>query len=67
MEFEAALTIIETTRAGLLRTDDKVSYLTRLISFYQAYVSALIARGQTDRALEVADSSRGQQLFTASL
>ena len=61
-EFESALTIIETTRAGLLRTDDKVSYLTRLISFYQTYVSALIARGQTDRALEVADSSRGQVL-----
>jgi len=61
-EFEAALTIVETTRAGLLRTDDKVSYLTRLISFYQAYVAALLAQGQTDRALEVADSSRGQLL-----
>ena len=61
-EFEAALTVVETTRAGLLRTDDKVSYLTRLIRFYQEYVSALIARGQTDRALEVADSSRGQLL-----
>jgi CHAT domain-containing protein/tetratricopeptide (TPR) repeat protein len=62
MEFEAALSIIETTRAGLVRTDDKVAYLTRLIRFYQAYVSALISQGQTDRALEVADSSRGQLL-----
>jgi CHAT domain-containing protein len=61
-EFEAALTIVETTRAGLLRTDDKVAYLTRLIAFYQGYVSALIAQGETDRALEVADSSRGQLL-----
>jgi CHAT domain-containing protein len=61
-EFEAALAIVETTRAGLLRTDDKVSYLTRLILFYQDYVSALLAQGQTDRALEVADSSRGQLL-----
>ena len=61
-EFEAALTIIETTRAGLLRTDDKVSYLSRVILFYQDYVTALIAGGQTDRALEVADSSRGQLL-----
>ena len=61
-EYEAALSVIETTRAGLIRTDDKVSYLTRLISFYQEYVSALIAQGQTDRALEVADSSRGQLL-----
>jgi CHAT domain-containing protein len=61
-EFEAALSIIETTRAGLLRTDDKVSYLTRVILFYQDYVSALLAQGQTERALEVADSSRGQLL-----
>ena len=61
-EFEAALSIIESTRAGLSRTDDKVSYLTRLISFYQAYVKALIDQGRTDRALEVADSSRGQLL-----
>ena len=61
-EFEAALTIVETTRAGLLRTDDKVSYLTRLIVFYQEYVSALITEGHSDRALEVADSSRGQLL-----
>ena len=61
-EFEAALRIIETTRAGLMRTDDKISYLTRLISFYQDYVSALLAEGQVERALEVADSSRGQLL-----
>jgi CHAT domain-containing protein/Tfp pilus assembly protein PilF len=61
-EFEAALSVVETTRAGLVRTDDKVAYLTRLIRFYQFYVSALISQGQTDRALEVADSSRGQLL-----
>jgi CHAT domain-containing protein/Tfp pilus assembly protein PilF len=61
-EFEAALSVIETTRAGLVRTDDKVAYLTRLITFYQDYVSALISQGHADRALEVADSSRGQLL-----
>jgi CHAT domain-containing protein/tetratricopeptide (TPR) repeat protein len=61
-EFEAALTIIETTRAGLLKTDYKVSYLTQLISFYQAYVTALLDQGRIERALEVADSSRGQVL-----
>jgi len=32
-EFEAALSVIETTRASLVRTDDKVAYLTRLIRF----------------------------------
>jgi CHAT domain-containing protein/tetratricopeptide (TPR) repeat protein len=61
-EFEAALTIIETTRAGLLKTDYKISYLTQLISFYQAYVTALLDQGRIERALEVADSSRGQVL-----
>ena len=61
-EFDAALHVIETTRAGLMRTDDKIQYLTRLISFYQSYVSALVAGGQLAKALEIADSSRGQLL-----
>jgi CHAT domain-containing protein/tetratricopeptide (TPR) repeat protein len=61
-EFDAALSIIETTRAGLAKTDYKVSYLTQLISFYQAYVTVLLGQGQIGRALEVADSSRGQVL-----
>ncbi len=61
-EFDAALHVIETTRAGLIRTDDKIQYLTRLISFYQSYVSALVAEGQVAKALEIADSSRGQLL-----
>ncbi|HYM23894.1 MAG TPA: CHAT domain-containing protein [Vicinamibacterales bacterium] len=61
-DFEAALAVIETTRAGLLKTEYKVSYLTQLIAFYQAYVSALMDEHQVNRALEVADSSRGQVL-----
>ena len=61
-EFEAALAVIERTRSGLLKTDYKLSYLTRLISFYQSYVDTLLARGQIERALEVADSSRGRVL-----
>jgi CHAT domain-containing protein len=61
-EFEAALNVIEKTRAGLLRDDYKLSYLTELITFYQDYVHELIARGQSERALEVADSSRGRVL-----
>ncbi len=61
-EYEAALRIIETTRASLAGTDAKISYLTELISFYRGYVSALLEQGESDRALEVADSSRGQLL-----
>jgi CHAT domain-containing protein len=61
-QFESALNVIETTRAGLLRTDHKMSYLASLMSFYQSYVEMLVQQGQADRALEVADSSRGRIL-----
>jgi CHAT domain-containing protein len=60
--FEAVLNIIEQTRSDLLKTDYKLSYLTHLISFYQAYVHALLQQGLADRALEIADSSRGRVL-----
>jgi tetratricopeptide (TPR) repeat protein len=61
-EFEAALDVIEKTRAGLLRDDYKLSYLTELIDFYRAYVSELVAQKNITRALEIADSSRGRVL-----
>jgi CHAT domain-containing protein len=60
--FEAVLDIIERTRSDLLKTDYKLSYLTHLISFYQAYVHTLVQQGLADRALEIADSSRGRVL-----
>jgi tetratricopeptide (TPR) repeat protein len=60
--FEAALEIIEKTRSDLLKTDYRLSFLTELISFYRAYVDALVDQGQIERALEVADSSRGRVL-----
>ena len=60
--FEAALKTVERTRSGLLTTDYKISFLTQLIEFYQSYVDALVAGGRTDRALEIADSSRGRVL-----
>ena len=60
--FERTLQIIEQTRSDLLKTDYKLSYLSSLIQFYREYVDALIAQGRTDRALEVADSSRGRVL-----
>src|SRR5262249_43811206 len=61
-EFEAALDVIEKARAGLLRNDYKISYLTELIDFYREYVEALVTQGRIDRALEIADSSRGRVL-----
>lgn len=60
--FEKALETIEKTRSELLKTDYKLSFLTRLILFYQAYVEALVSQGRIDRALEVSESSRGRVL-----
>jgi CHAT domain-containing protein len=60
--FERALEIIEQTRSDLQKTDYKLSYLSSLIQFYREYVDALIAQGRIDRALEIADSSRGRVL-----
>jgi CHAT domain-containing protein len=61
-EFEAAIGVIEETRADLLRTEFKLPFLTRRIRVYQQYVDALIAQGQVERALAVADASRAQVL-----
>jgi tetratricopeptide (TPR) repeat protein len=60
--FEAALKTVEKTRSDLLKVDYKLSFLTQLIDFYRSYVDALVVQGREDRALEVAESSRGRVL-----
>src|SRR5262249_50811287 len=60
--FEAALETIEKTRSELLKTDYKLTFLTRLILFYQEYVDALVDQGKVEHALEVSESSRGRVL-----
>jgi tetratricopeptide (TPR) repeat protein len=60
--FEAALDTVEKTRSALLRTDYRISFPSRLIPFYRGYVDLLLEQGQVERALEVADSSRGRVL-----
>jgi tetratricopeptide (TPR) repeat protein len=61
-QFEAALGVIEKTRADLLKTDYKLSFLSGLMQFYRDYVDALVDQQRIERALEVADSSRGRIL-----
>ena len=56
--FDAAIATIEASRAQLSLTDYKITFLARLIRFYQDYVDALIDEGAADKALRVADSSR---------
>jgi CHAT domain-containing protein len=60
--FEAAIRTIEASRAELSLADYRITFLSRLIRFYQDYVDALIDQGAVDRALEVAESSRARVL-----
>jgi len=66
MEFEAAIEILERTRADLMRTEFRLPFLTRWIRLYQHYVDTLLSQNQVERALAVADSSRAQVLAERS-
>ncbi len=60
--FRAALRIIEETRSDLLHSEHRITFLSRLIGFYQEYVDALMARGETLDALRIVESSRARIL-----
>jgi CHAT domain-containing protein/tetratricopeptide (TPR) repeat protein len=64
--FESALATIERTQSDLLKPEYKISYLSRLMHFYQVYVDALCRRGEWEKALEIADSSRARVLAERS-
>ena len=61
-EFRTALALIERQRSQLIREEYRLSYLSSLIDMYQQYVDFLVDRGEVDRALEVAESSRARVL-----
>jgi CHAT domain-containing protein len=60
--FDAGLGVIEQTRSDLLKADYRLSFLTRLLGFYQQYINVLVEQGKNDRALAIADSSRARVL-----
>jgi CHAT domain-containing protein/Tfp pilus assembly protein PilF len=60
--YRAALDVIEHTRSELLDTDYRLSFLTRLIRFYERYIDVLVERREVDEALTVADSIRARVL-----
>ena len=60
--FAEALDVIEKTRSDLLKADYRLSFLTRLLGFYQQYIDLLVDRRDAERALAIADSSRGRVL-----
>ncbi|HVO97809.1 MAG TPA: CHAT domain-containing protein [Bryobacteraceae bacterium] len=61
-QFREALAALESQRAALVQADDRMTYLARLIRFYDRYIDFLVDRNQPDRALEVAEASRARVL-----
>ena len=60
--FENALTIIDGSTSELLDSHYKITLLSRLISFYQEYVGALVEQNNDAEALRVVESSRSRVL-----
>jgi len=61
-EFRRALLAVEDIRVKLARQEWKLSFQSSVARFYQDYVDFLMSRGQTSRALEVAESYRARVL-----
>ncbi len=61
--YTQALAVIASSRADQLKADYKITFLASdLIRFYQEYVDLLLQQGETNHALEIADSSRASVL-----
>jgi CHAT domain-containing protein len=69
--FDDALDTIQQARSGLRKAEFRLTFLARVMRFYQDYVDTLVAADETNRALEVADSSRavvlGERMGTAGI
>ena len=61
-QFRSGIATIERRQAGLTKDEYKLFYLSSLVRFYRSYVDYLVQRGETDRALEVVESSRARIL-----
>jgi CHAT domain-containing protein/predicted negative regulator of RcsB-dependent stress response len=61
-EFEAALALADETSGTLREDDNKLSYLSSLITLNQDYVDFLMSRGNPAGALAIAESSRARLL-----
>ncbi len=60
LHYREALAFIESRRSGLRNDQNKLTLFASLMRFYQDYVAFLIDHGETQRALEVAESSRAR-------
>ena len=61
-QYRLALAHLESQRTALVSADNRMTYLAKLIRFYDHYINFLIDRKQPERALEVAESSRARVL-----
>jgi CHAT domain-containing protein len=62
LQFRSAIASIEGRQAGLTKDEYKLSYLSNLVRFYRSYVDFLVRGGESERALEVVESSRARIL-----
>ena len=60
--YEAALCTFEAARSSVHHEESKLPFFTNASRIYGDYISFLITSGQTKRALEIADYSRGRTL-----
>jgi CHAT domain-containing protein len=61
-QFRVALDHLESRRTALAKADNRMTYLAKLIRFYDRYIDFLIDRKQPEKALEIAESSRARVL-----
>lgn len=61
-QYHSTIATLEHQSSVLARDEYKLSYLSSLIKFYQNYVDFLVTRGEKEKALEVAESSRARVL-----
>jgi CHAT domain-containing protein/Flp pilus assembly protein TadD len=61
-QYRAALTQLESQRTALVKPENRMTYLAKLIGVYDRYINFLVDRKQPERALEVAESSRARVL-----
>jgi len=61
-QFEQVIEIVDQNQNQLSRDEYKLTFLESLIRFYRDYVDFLVQSGDSDRALEIAESSRARIL-----
>jgi len=60
--FKKSMATIEATRATIQREEFRLTFMTRTIEYYEAYISFLSLRREVEKALNVAEVSRAQTL-----